>query len=181
MEPLNITLITTFSALLATLNGDSTTQTNKSNTYILPKIAGQWQAILDDDKEISVDDILAKDDIFVNRSSGFDTDKIVANKSYSSTKGCREFYTFDKDNQMRTSSGAEITHGQYVVINQAKGLPLLMMTTIYDNNEVDCGGNQVDQTGEQVFAYIKEEGNSMQWCIDKQGVQCTMRFKRVLP
>lgn len=203
----------TLAALLNVAASGSTTQLGKPNTYILPRIAGQWLAILDDDSIVNnmVNDTsvpkqpqkleLSDDwhdnvhdqpraaddktnakasDRAQNNANSSDNADSISRHSYSSGH-CRELYTFDKDNRMRTSSGTEITHGHYIVLDQQEGLPILIMTTNYDNNEVDCLGNQIDQTGERVVAYLKEEGNTMQWCGDKLGQQCSIRFERILP
>ena len=94
---------------------------------------------------------------------------------------CRELYNFGADNEMWSVSGKEWTYGRYLVTHREEGLPIIAIKTLYDNNEVDCSGNQVDQTGEAVIAFLNHEGNTMQWCADPDGTECYMNFHRVLP
>ena len=61
------------------------------------------------------------------------------------------------------------------------GLPALAIQTQYDNNATDCSGNRVDQTGDILVAYVKQQGEQMQWCKDSKGTQCAMTLYRVLP
>ena len=82
---------------------------------------------------------------------------------------------------MRTVSGDEWTYGQYLVSHHEGGLPVIAISTIHDNNEVDCSGNQVDQTGESLIAFLDHNGSQMQWCADPEGQECFMKFHRVLP
>lgn len=197
METISMTSLTLAALLNAGISGSGTHLT-KENTYILPKIAGQWQAVLDeqDDKAAKIHanaNISRTNDSMDNDSMDNDIkmpDKTIDGHNnhdgriatwQKPSKICRELYAFDRDNFMRTSSANEVTYGNYVVLTHEEGLPILILKTIYDNNEVDCSGNQVDQTGEQVIAYIKEDGNTMQWCGDKLGEKCHIRFERVLP
>ncbi len=94
---------------------------------------------------------------------------------------CRELYNFAADNEMRAVSGKETTFGRYLITHREEGLPIIAMKTTYDNNEPDCSGNQVDQTGDALVAFLKHDGNSMQWCADSDGNECFMDFYKVLP
>ncbi|WP_201584015.1 hypothetical protein [Psychrobacter jeotgali] len=94
---------------------------------------------------------------------------------------CRELYNFGSDNQLWTVSDKEWTYGHYLITHLEKGLPIIAIKTIYDNNEIDCSGNQVDQSGEILMAFLKHEGNKMQWCADPEGEECFVNFHRVLP
>ena len=94
---------------------------------------------------------------------------------------CREIYNFAADNEMWAVSGKEWTYGRYLVTHRDEGLPIIALKTVYDNNEVDCSGNQVDQTGEALIAFLNHEGNKMQWCADPEGTECFMNFTRILP
>ncbi len=94
---------------------------------------------------------------------------------------CRELYNFATDNEMRAVSGKETTFGRYIVTHREEGLPIIAMKTTYDNNEPDCSGNQIDQTGDALVAFLKHDGNNMQWCADSEGVECFMDFYKVLP
>ncbi len=101
--------------------------------------------------------------------------------THSDKTQCRELYNFDQDHNMRVSSGAEITLGKYVISHQAEGLPIILMTTTYDNNETDCSGMKIDQTGDSMIAYLKYMDNKMSWCADAQGKVCNVHFNRVYP
>ncbi len=94
---------------------------------------------------------------------------------------CREIYNFGADNEMLAVSGKELTFGRYLITHREEGLPIIAMKTTYDNNEPDCSGNQVDQTGDALIAFLKHDGNSMQWCADAEGAECFMDFYKVLP
>ncbi len=94
---------------------------------------------------------------------------------------CRELYNFAADNEMWAVSGKEWTYGRYLVSYREEGLPIIAIKTIYDNNEVDCSGNKVDQTDEALVAFLQHDGNQMQWCADPDGKECFMNFHRVLP
>lgn len=94
---------------------------------------------------------------------------------------CRELYNFGADNEMWAVSGKEWTYGRYLVTHREEGLPIIAIKTVYDNNEMDCSGNQVDQTNEALIAFLDHDGNQMQWCADPDGKECFMKFRRVLP
>lgn len=94
---------------------------------------------------------------------------------------CRELYNFGADNEIWAVSGEEWTYGRYLVTHREEGLPIIAIKTIYDNNEKDCSGNQVDQTDEALIAFLNHDGNKMQWCADPDGKECYMNFHRVLP
>ncbi len=95
--------------------------------------------------------------------------------------GCQERYNFGRDLQFLGSSGAEFTIGKYLFSQMSDGLPVLAVQTQFDNNAMDCSGNQVDQTGDILLTYIKQDNNTMQWCDDPDGKNCSMTLKRVLP
>lgn len=115
------------------------------------------------------------------------TDPLAANTqenitvSGAKSNQCREIYNFAADNEMWSVSGKEWTYGRYLVTHRDEGLPIIAIKTIYDNNEMDCSGNQVDQTGEALIAFLNHDGNKMQWCADPDGKECYMNFNRVLP
>ncbi len=94
---------------------------------------------------------------------------------------CRELYNFSEDNEMSAVSGKEVTYGRYLITHVEQGLPIIAMKTTYDNNETDCSGNQVDQTDDALIAFLKHDGNNMQWCADSEGAECFMDFYKVLP
>lgn len=95
--------------------------------------------------------------------------------------GCQERYNFRRDSQFLGSSGSEFTVGKYLYSQVSEGLPALAVQTLYDNNATDCLGNQVDQTGDILLTFVKQQGDTMQWCSDDKGQKCPMTLKRVLP
>lgn len=94
---------------------------------------------------------------------------------------CQELYRFDKDEKMVGVSGKELTYGKYQYRVDTGLLPLLTLRTVYDNNETDCSGKKIDQAGEELNAFVKITGNTMQWCGDVKGEKCTMTLYRILP
>lgn len=97
-------------------------------------------------------------------------------------KDCTEDYNFKSDRKLSVVSGAEWTHGSYDLIYKEKSLPILILKTAFDDNNVDCSGVQRDQTGEHFAAYIKQNSdNEFELCERDDGKNCFMRFNRILP
>lgn len=96
---------------------------------------------------------------------------------------CRERYNFGADNVLLTTSGEEWTYGKYLYHHQEEGMPIIAITTTYDNNKMDCSGRQIDQKGEALMAYVdyQPDNNKMRWCIDDEAEHCFMIFRQVLP
>ena len=138
-------------------------------THISPAIAGQW--------EIDLADLNIKNKLTPESATA--KAPILANTELSGQ--CREVYNFAADNEMWAVSGKEWTYGRYLVTHLDEGLPVIAMKTVYDNNEVDCSGNKIDQTNESFIAFLKHQGNEMQWCADAEGKECFMSFHRVRP
>ncbi|MFW2176865.1 MULTISPECIES: hypothetical protein [unclassified Moraxella] len=95
--------------------------------------------------------------------------------------GCQERYNFGRDQLFLGSSGEELTYGKYLYSVVSEGLPALAIQTKYDNNAEDCSGKKIDQAGDILVAYVKQTGNTMQWCADGEGKKCDMTLHRVLP
>lgn len=100
--------------------------------------------------------------------------------------GCKELYNFGRDGNLTTVSGEERTYGEYrFAYVEDNSLPVIAIKTLHDNNQPDCSGNQVDQTGDTIATYVKldtrHDPKQMYWCDDSQGVQCRVRFLRQLP
>lgn len=113
-----------------------------------------------------------------------DVDSMVDEiKSSAQSTECRERYNFGADNVVMTTSGEEWTYGKYVYHHQEEGLPIIAITTTYDNNEPDCSGMQIDQKGESMIAYVdyQPENNQMRWCIDGEADNCFLTFRKLLP
>ena len=205
MEPISFASFT-LASILASLpaNGEVVSKPTIT-THISPAIAGQWEIDLDSSmtmtKEAEARQAASKQqkEKSVEPKVNADTEggvltqnekRIVNIKPSSSQKlmasaakfnQCRELYNFAADNEMWAVSGKEWTYGRYLVTHREEGLPIIALKTVYDNNEVDCSGNQIDQTDEALIAFLNHDGNQMQWCADPDGTECFMNFTRVLP
>ena len=52
----------------------------------------------------------------------------------------------------------------------------------YENNEKDCSGNQVDQSGEVSQYYVRWKNNStLNFCASEADDKCFATLRRVLP
>ncbi len=197
MEPVSIASFT-LASILASLpvNGEPVSQ-SVITTHISPAIAGQWEIDLNSDvtmtKEAAINQAMlsAKSIGKIEEGAIEQSEQRITNltpttnidSKTSSTKPaqCRELYNFGADNEMWAVSGKEWTYGRYLVTHLEEGLPIIAIKTIYDNNEPDCSGNQIDQSDEALIAFLNHDGNQMQWCADPNGTQCFMNFNRVLP
>ncbi|MAE40652.1 MAG: hypothetical protein CML07_07005 [Psychrobacter sp.] len=174
-------------------------------THISPAIAGQWEIELDSSNDATFErtisnvqqsekanitsdsrlgGIVAQDErriVTPNPTVDKQGADLAMNLSAANAKQCREIYHFGEDNEMWAVSGDEWTYGRYIVTHMDTGLPIIALKTIYDNNEVDCSGNQVDQSNEAFIAFLNHDGNQMQWCADPEGQECFMNFKKILP
>lgn len=206
MEPLSIasfTLASVFASLPTT--GEQVSQ-SVITTHISPAIAGQWEIDLDsvntmsmkspDSSKLSIesgepkviagaaDGVLDQSERrIINIVPSAIKPNLNQDLSASATKPaeCRELYNFAADNEMWAVSGKEWTYGRYLVTHREEGLPIIAIKTVYDNNEMDCSGNQIDQTDETLIAFLNHDGNKMQWCADSEGAECFMNFHRILP
>jgi len=211
MEPISFASFTLASILASLpANGEAITKPTIT-THISPAIAGQWEIDLDSSthsthammtKEAEANQSVSNSaqqpsSIEPKVMTGMDggvltqSEERVLNIQPATSKNllasvgksnqCRELYNFSADNEMWSVSGKEWTYGRYLVTHREEGLPVIAIKTVYDNNEVDCSGNQIDQTDEALIAFINHNGNQMQWCADPDGNECFMNFNRVLP
>ena len=204
MEPLSFASFS-LAAILASLpvNGEVSSKPTIT-THISPAIAGQWEVDLnssitmtkeakakqaasketkniksDEPKSSAGEGLLTQNEKRIINIQPNTNKKLMASAAKSNQ--CRELYNFAADNEMWSVSGKEWTYGRYLVTHREEGLPIIAIKTVYDNNEVDCSGNQVDQTDEALIAFLNHDGNEMQWCADPDGKECFMNFKRILP
>ena len=204
MEPLSFASFS-LAAILASLpvNGEVSSKPTIT-THISPAIAGQWEVDLnssitmtkeaeakqaasketkniksDEPKSSAGEGLLTQNEKRIINIQPSTNKKLMASAAKSNQ--CRELYNFAADNEMWSVSGKESTYGRYLVTHREEGLPIIAIKTVYDNNEVDCSGNQVDQTDEALIAFLNHDGNQMQWCADPDGKECFMNFKRILP
>ena len=211
MEPISFASFTLAAVLASLPgNNSEPVSQSVITTHISPAIAGQWEIDLDSGITMTKDaiakqaasnsaqnietnepEVTAKAADGVLDQSERRIFKVTPNVAPSMITGdniktksatqCRELYNFGADNEMWAVSGKEWTYGRYLVTHREEGLPIIAIKTVYDNNEVDCSGNQIDQTDEALIAYLNHDGNHMQWCADPEGTQCFMNFHRVLP
>lgn len=206
MEPISFASLS-LASILASLpaNGDVVTEPTIT-THISPAIAGQWEIDLDssvtmtkeararqaakntlqdtksDEPEVTAatdGGVLTQKEKRVLNIQPTTKSKLIASAKKSNQ--CRELYNFAADNEMWAVSGKEWTYGRYLITHREEGLPIIALKTVYDNNEVDCSGNQIDQTDEALIAFLNHDGNQMQWCADPDGTECFMNFHRILP
>ncbi len=200
MEPLSLASFTLAGILSSFPAAGEQVSQSVITTHISPAIAGQWEIDLDSEvtmtkqaaiKAATEAPITNEPKVTADKSEGIleQTEqriikvvpsKITASASQPATQ-CRELYYFAADNEMWAVSGKERTYSRYLITHRDEGLPIIAIKTIYDNNEVDCSGNQIDQTDEAMIAFLNHEGNEMQWCADEEGTECYMNFRRVLP
>ena len=204
MEPFSFASFT-LAGILSTfpVTGEQLSQ-SVITTHISPAIAGQWEIELDSSDDATFERTIAnikrseQDDISIDKLGGIvaqEKQRVVTSKSdadknanklnlnlkATNNNQCREIYYFGADNEMWAVSGDEWTYGRYIVTHLEEGLPIIALKTIYDNNEKDCSGNQIDQSDESFIAFLNHNGNQMQWCADPAGQECFMNFKKVLP
>lgn len=206
MESFSLITVTLASILTSFSSNNGVIEEAVIKTHISPEISGLWeldlQAKPDFAEQLTLNNTNEKGEInpdinelitAIKESNKLEELRTVkpvdAEKSNqqavtaASNSSCRERYNFGADNKVLTTSGEEWTYGQYVYQHQAEGLPVIAISTTYDNNKADCSGQQVDQTGDAMIAFVdyRPEKNTMRWCIDKDGKNCFMTFNKLLP
>lgn len=106
--------------------------------------------------------------------------------AYDANKHCREYYNFGKNGTLNTVSAGEKTKGTYrFVYSDELSMPMLAMTTTQDNNEKDCLGAQIDQSGQSMAFFVKLNSRhtptKMQWCANTDESSCFNELYRILP
>lgn len=100
-------------------------------------------------------------------------------------KRCVEYYNFKSKNQLVVKSGDEWSTGIYDYQppqDPSVQLPALILQIKYDNNEVDCSGQQVDQTGEISQYYVQWKSPTViNFCTTDKAEECFATLYRVLP
>lgn len=104
----------------------------------------------------------------------------------SNNKKCTEYYNFRSSNEVVVNSDKEWSIGLFEYQPPqdmtTNALPTLVMQVNYENNEKDCSGNQVDQSGELSQYFVKwATPNLINFCSTEQGGQCFATLRRVLP
>lgn len=106
--------------------------------------------------------------------------------SIPNTKSCTEYYNFRGSNEVIVNSAQEWSAGLFEYQpspdNTKEVLPTVVMQIRYENNEKDCSGNQVDQTGDLSQYFVKwQNPNQIQFCANEKGQECFATLRRVLP
>lgn len=100
-------------------------------------------------------------------------------------KKCIEYYNFKGNNNVVIKSGDEWTSGLYdyqPAQDPSQQIPALILQVKYDNNEKDCSGNQVDQSGEISQYFVKWQNSyTINFCANEKAEQCFAVLRRVLP
>ena len=98
---------------------------------------------------------------------------------------CMEYYNFKAANNVVINSGDEWSTGIYDYQppeDPNVQLPALVLQIKYDNNEKDCSGQQVDQTGEISQYYVQwKSPNMINFCSNDKAQECFATLRRVLP
>ncbi|MEO9278284.1 MULTISPECIES: hypothetical protein [Acinetobacter] len=100
-------------------------------------------------------------------------------------KKCVEYYNFRSSNDVVIKSGEEWSYGIYEYQpsdDPKEQLSALVMQIKFDNNKVDCSGQQQDQTGDvsQYFVQWKND-HTINFCSTAKGEQCFATLRRMLP
>ena len=100
-------------------------------------------------------------------------------------KKCVEYYNFKGANQVVVKSGEEWSTGIYdyqAPQDPNVQMPALIMQVKYDNNQVDCSGQQVDQSGEISQYYVQwRSPTEINFCNNDKAEECFATLYRVLP
>ena len=87
-------------------------------------------------------------------------------------KKCIEYYNFKGNNNVVIKSGDEWTSGLYdyqPAQDPSQQIPALILQVKYDNNEKDCSGNQVDQSGEISQYFVKWQNSyTINFCANEK-------------
>ena len=100
---------------------------------------------------------------------------------------CIEYYNFKENGEFIVKSAGEWSWGKYVyqlpeMEAMATTLPQLTLGILYDSNDMDCSGNQINQTGEVQQEYVKWISPShIKFCATADGQQCPLELHKVLP
>lgn len=99
---------------------------------------------------------------------------------------CTEYYNFRSNNELVVKSGDEWSVGlfeyQPSIPSSSEQSPGLILQIVYDNNEKDCSGNQIDQSGELSQFYVKwDNPNQINFCSIENGGECIAKLNRILP
>lgn len=100
---------------------------------------------------------------------------------------CIEYYNFKENGEFIVKSAGEWSWGKYLyqlpeMEAMATTAPQLTLGILYDSNDMDCSGNQINQTGEVQQEYVKWISPShIKFCATADGQQCPLELHKVLP
>ncbi len=100
---------------------------------------------------------------------------------------CIEYYNFKENGEFIVKSAGEWSMGKYIyqlpdMETMATTLPQLTIGILYDSNDTDCSGNNINQTGEVQQEYVKWINPShIKFCATADGQQCPLDLYKVLP
>lgn len=98
---------------------------------------------------------------------------------------CIEYYNFKAANQVVIKSGEEWSTGIYDYQppqDPTVELPALIIQVKYDNNQIDCSGQESDQSGEVSQAYIQwKSPTTINFCTTDKAQDCFATLHRILP
>ena len=98
---------------------------------------------------------------------------------------CIEYYNFKSDNDVIIKSGEEWSTGIYDYQPSSQPeeqLPALVLQVKFDNNEKDCSGQQMDQTGEISQYFVKwKNPSTINFCSNDKAEKCFATLYRVSP
>lgn len=102
-----------------------------------------------------------------------------------SNRQCVEYYNFRDNNEVVIKSDREWSIGQYqyqIPNNRGEQVSTLVMHIQYDNNQKDCSGVQVDQTGEIQQFFVKwVNPTRIEFCGNDKGEKCFAVLNKQLP
>lgn len=100
-------------------------------------------------------------------------------------KRCIEYYNFKNENQVVVKSDQEWSTGIYEYrpsTNPDQSVSELIIQIKYDNNEKDCSGNQIDQTGEMSQYFVQwKSPTTIEFCDSVKAEKCFAELRRILP
>lgn len=98
---------------------------------------------------------------------------------------CVEYYNFMENGEVAIKSAGEWTYGVYnyeLPETVDGGAAKLRMQIKYDNQQTDCSGNAIDQSGEFQQHYVKWINQSdIEFCAAEDGKECFVSLRKVLP
>ena len=100
-------------------------------------------------------------------------------------KKCVEYYNFRNSNEVVIKSGQEWSYGIYEYQpsdDPKEQLSALVMQIKFDNNKIDCSGQQQDQTDSVSQYFVRwQNEHTINFCSTAKAEQCFATLRKVLP